>query len=261
MAVCSIFFNMNIHGGGGGGRDTLTSFVFSLLGLQAFYPCKQSWNYPSWSLSVFFVCWIIYFALVYISKDKTTIRMLGTVGMVLLGIGLQMNRFPTEIALFNTSVARGYISFFSGGILYYIQKATGGRKKGSMVGASIILLFLFVLRGLGVPVGLYSVVFGMIVFPAVLLLAIRSRVLQTVLSFSPLSHLGKISFSIYLCNYPIEIFLVLINEWLHLNINFSSVWFFFSYIGIHILVGTVFHEIFEKRVPKYIKRSFFVLKI
>ena len=70
---------------------TITTLIFNVLGLQAFYPGGQSWNQPAWSLSVFFICWLIYYAVIKFSKRQNAVRIAGCVVFILIGIGLQKN--------------------------------------------------------------------------------------------------------------------------------------------------------------------------
>ena len=93
----------------------LTTFVFSALGLQSFFQVPQSWNFPSWSLSVFFVCWILFFLMLRITRNKTQLRLPINCIMILIGISLILNPPTVQIAFLNGSAARGYISFFGGG--------------------------------------------------------------------------------------------------------------------------------------------------
>lgn len=238
------------------GENTLTTFLFSVLGIQALYPGKQSWNYPAWSLSVFFICWILYFLVISFTKNKKELRFFLCSLIILLGIGLQTNRLSTEIAFLNSRTARGYIAFFSGGIVYYLQIYTENKKQQSIWTSATILGIFALLHLLGVPTGSHTIIFGVVIFPSLVILTLRSNILNKLFSLKPITYLGKISFSIYLCNYSIEIFTVLANQNWNLNINFSSEQFFFSNIVIHILIASLFYGIFENKIPQLLKKKY-----
>ena len=120
------------------------------------------------------------------------------------------------------------------------------------------MAFIVILHMLGVPTGMRGVVFGMIMFPGILLLSLQSKIINKILSFAPLVYLGKISFSIYLCNYSIEIFTDILNQSLDLGINFSSSAFFFCNIAVHIVVATVFWKVFEDILPGRLKKKYVI---
>ena len=242
-----------------GGDNTLTTIIFSLLGIQSLAPGGAAWwNSPSWSLSLFFLCWLIYYLIIHFTKDrqdKDTIRIVLCAAIVLLGIGLRRKALE-QVLFFNKHVARAFISFFSGGLVYYIYKATGEHDKRVITASAAVLLGLFICRYLGVEVGDSSIVFGAAMFPAALLLVLKSRFIGALLSFRPFTYLGKISFSIYLCNFPIEIAIDHLDKALDLQINHSSLWFFFAFFVIHIVVASIMCPIFEKKVPDALKRKF-----
>lgn len=238
------------------GNNTLVTFILNCLGLQMFYPGPQSWNYPAWSLSVFFVCWFIFWLVIRFTRDRKNLRAPICAAIILLGIGLIQNPLPTEVAFLNSSVAEGYIAFFSGGLLYYVLNVTEDKKRESAIAAGLILAVLFVLHILGVPTGSHTIVFGAVLFPCLLFLALRVKVLNRLFSLPPLVYLGRISFSIYLCNYPIEIFMVLLDERLNLRINYSSPVFFFAFMFVHVLAASVFWKVFEDMIPKQLKQKY-----
>lgn len=253
MVLHLVYFVQNGHTWWVGGEQTLTTLIFCFLGLQAVFPGAQSWNHPSWSLSVFFLCWIVFYIIVHFTRNRKDIRVICCIAAVILGIGLCRNPLPTQVVLLNSSMARGYIAFFSGGLLYYIQQATEGCKAKSMTCAILILSCLGFLHILGVPTGQHTIVFGMIVFPCVLLLCLQSRILNKIASFPLLTYLGKISFSIYLCNSPMELLTDLLNRNLNLGINFSSAAYFFGNMIAQTAVAIVFWKLFEDIVPKKLR--------
>ncbi|MCI9560829.1 MAG: acyltransferase [Lachnospiraceae bacterium] len=240
----------------GGGQNTLTTFLFSILGIQALYPGKQSWNYPAWSLSVFFICWILYYALIKFTKNKKGFRIYLCIAIILIGIGLHINRLSVEVMLFNARTARGYIAFFSGGMVYYLQTLPQNNQKRNEWVAIFVLFIFILLHVLGVPTGFHTVVFGVAIFPAFIILSLTNKFLNQLLSLKMITYLGKISFSIYLCNYFIEIFTLLANKNLDLKINFSSKYFFFSNVVIHILIASLFYWIFENKIHKLLKQKY-----
>lgn len=253
LVLHMVYFVQNGHTFWLGGEQTLTTLIFCFLGLQAVYPGAQSWNFPSWSLSVFFLCWIVFYVIVHFTRNRKDMRIICCVAAVMLGIGLCRNPLQTQVIFLNSSMARGYISFFSGGLIYYIWQATDACRLKSMACVTLILCLLGLLHVIGVPTGQHTIVFGMMVFPCTLLLCLQSHVLNRILSFPPLQFLGKISFSIYLCNTPMELLTALLDKNFGLGINYSSGAYFFGNIIAQTLVAIVFWKLFEDIVPKKLK--------
>ena len=50
---------------------------------------------------------------------------------------------------------------------------------------------------MGVEVGIFTIVFGIAIYPSLLLLTLKSTFVQKILAFPVFTYLGKISFSIY----------------------------------------------------------------
>ena len=103
-----------------------------------------SFNGPSWSISVEFVCYIIFYILTSKIKNKK-IRLAINVLIALLGILLikaQLN-YP----LFNDKMGRGFLCFFVGTILYEINCLISNNKykNAIIIGCFAVLLTLFVL--------------------------------------------------------------------------------------------------------------------
>lgn len=118
-------------------NNNLTTLIFSCLGLQMFYPGPQSWNYPAWSLSVFFVCWLIFWIMLWATRKTPERRVLICLALILLGIGLEYNPLPTQVAFFNSHMARGYIAFFAGGGYLLFTELYGKRPKEKRSGGGL----------------------------------------------------------------------------------------------------------------------------
>lgn len=75
-----------------------------------------------------------------------------------------------------------------------------------------------------------------------------------------LPYLGKISFSIYLSNFSIEVALYM----LELKFNFmlpANGWFFVIYIAIHIVVGSIVYYLVEVKLTGFIVKKMNTVKI
>lgn len=234
--------------GGNTGNSIYTLFL-NILGMQAFFPLGNSWNYPAWSLSVFFVCWGIWYLIVYRYRTNRG-RIYACFVMVVLGVALQTNLSVISIPLLNGIAARGYISFFMGGLIFYFNEFLGEKKR--QAAGWISLCWLALCMGLyadGISIEPFQITMSVAIWPFVLLAVVNIPVLNRIFSCRPFVFLGKISFSIYLCNYSVEIFTIIFHELFKWNINFSGKWFFFGNVIVQIMVASFFYWVFERKIP------------
>lgn len=243
------------------GSDSLVTLVLGFLGLTGFYPGWSGWNGPAWSLSVFFVCWIIFYIVIFFTRKdpatRKTKRMIACLVIVLTGVGIQLSGSTETNPLFSTDMSRGYISFFSGGMLYYLNQMQSPKNVRRNVILSI--LFLLMLAGIrisGVEVGNYSVLFGAVIYPLLVFIVLNVKSISKCLSIRPLTYLGKISYSVYLCNCPIQIYFSIINEGLGSPVSGYSVGLLLFFFVVHILVGSLFYLVFEEKIPRKLKKRF-----
>lgn len=233
--------------------DTIFSLGLSLLGLQILGG-GSAWNYPAWCLIYFFTCWCIYYIIVYFSKGKKSFQVISCLVMIILGISLQLDEWG-GMALFNTTASRGYISFFAGGILYHIYvsiKETSWKRKCGGYCFLWLILCAFI-KFIGIDWGPKSATFSLFVFSPFILLVLCFEPLKQLFSLKIMRFLGEISFSVYLCNYSIELFVTLINDTFHLGINLTSRIQWGFYVLFHISVASFVHYVIEKKVSTRLK--------
>lgn len=239
----------------GGGNNTILTLFLNVFGLQAIFNVGQSWNYPGWSLSIFFLCWLIYWCIITIAKESRRKKILGCLIMIMVGIIIQISYPNIAIPGFTYSAARGYISFFGGGLFLLINEALSFETKKISVFISITwLVFVGILCKVGISLEPFSTTMALAIIPMVMVVLLNSTIMKKILEFKLFLFLGKISFSLYLCNYSIEIFTAMINEVLDLNINFSGVSFFVGNILIQILISSIVYYFFEVRIMECIKK-------
>ena len=259
-AVAGELLYYNLHAksfwfSGGNTANSIYTLFLNILGLQTFFPLGNSWNYPAWTLSVFFICWGIYYLITNRCKTDRG-RIYACAGMVILGITLQNNLTFLAIPFLNGAAARGYISFFMGGLVFYLNRHLN-EKKRHMAGwfSFCWLLVCIMLYMNGITCEPFQTTMSIAVWPFVILTILNIPVLNKIMSLKPFLLLGKISFSIYLCNYSVEIFTVILNEAFNWNIDFSSGLFFFGNIVVQIGIASLFYYFFEKRLSQIWKNA------
>lgn len=215
--------------------------------MQAMFSLGQSWNYPSWSLSQFFICWAIYYWIIQLSKNRKSCNVWACVGFIMLGISLQTS-WHIEVIFLNSYISRAYVAFFAGGILYYLNEYI--REKGIQTKAAALsmiwLAIIAVLRIYGIQAGWLSAVYSLCIFPAVVTIILNVDVLGRLLSLRVFDWLGEISLAIYLCNFSIELLMVLLNDGFGLNIDASTPIFFCLNLFLNIAVSALIHYTGER---------------
>ena len=179
------------------GNDSLLTLALSFMGVQDVFGISQSWNYPAWSLSQFFICWFIFYWIVKISKNSFNVGFLCFMIMC-LGIIIQCNCNPnTFFSIWNA--LGGYVAFFLGSILWFINDWFAKKNKrhflvGIMVSFGLIELTAYKL--LNVEIGILGLGYSLCIFAPLLLIIINVNALEKLLSIKPLKYFGEISFCI-----------------------------------------------------------------
>ena len=119
-----------LHPDGAGVRNSLKALLVSLLGLQTGWISDNDTlavNGPSWFVSVFFVCYAIYYLLTRYVRGRLW-QNLSYIAMMALGIFLMIH--PLGLPLLYCTSGRGYFSFFAGIILaQIIEKTRSGARR------------------------------------------------------------------------------------------------------------------------------------
>lgn len=148
----------------------------------------------------------------------------------------------------NVSVARGYMGFFMGGIIYFINYNASSRvKKILTLLSSFGLILSFVLHyNFKIDYGNASVLFAVFIWPMFIIIVLFNKVINKVLSCKLLRFLGNISFSVYLCNYPIEVLLYM--GILNYGWSFSGWSYTVIYTLINIAFAAMIHYVVEQKL-------------
>lgn len=232
-------------------------FILNMLFLQSgWFEKGFSFNGPSWSISVEFVCYIIFYLLTSKIKNKN-IRLAIAVCITLLGVFLikaQLN-YP----LFNDKMGRGFLCFFVGMILYEINRLISNSKykNAVIIGCFAILLTLFVLVKIFTVsiLGNVQLVLSIIIAPTAIIICLNSKIVSKILNLMPIVYIGEISYSIYLWHFPIQLFINTINIRLNLGLNFSSAKVFLMYILITLIISALSYELIEKKLGSFLRKK------
>jgi peptidoglycan/LPS O-acetylase OafA/YrhL len=217
-----------------------------------------SYNGPSWSISIEIMMYLLFFAVFYhsMSTKKYVVYCL-----LLIYFGIVITFSKQNTAFFNGQVSRGLIGFFIGCITGELYNYCNKNKRiGLMftVFCSIAVVFLII----------FPVVYGYCIlqnwvlvytfafFPAFVFLIIKIKALSRFFSIKPFVYLGNLSYSIYLLHYPVQLIIKTFDEYIGLNINYSSKIFFLVFIITVITISHFIYYYFEKPIQNYIRKKY-----
>jgi peptidoglycan/LPS O-acetylase OafA/YrhL len=191
----------------------MTTILPNLLLLQSWLPTElhATWNLPSWSISIEYYLYIIFFMTSYI---KGYLKYLLWLSIVMLSLFLLKDN--------NSYINRGLSSFFIGTITYlFYQKITFSFNKHLFSLFEIILLVatVVIISSSVENKFLYiNIIFSLIV----LVFAYEKGVISKLLLNKIPLYLGKISYSIYMVHFVIiQIFIaftILLNKYYNLDL-------------------------------------------
>lgn len=154
-----------------------------------------------------------------------------------------------------------YFCFFGSCILCEVyKKITASHNEKLVVFISILLIVLYIsiyyvggkeMIGDSREYGITYIFF--IVFPIIMLVTC-GRVLSRILSTKIVENLGKISFSIYLWNFPIYFGIYIILNLLGMQNSIESIWTWVVTVVISLIISSFSYYIFEKKLTKYLLR-------
>lgn len=235
------------------------NLILALLGMQSGW-CSSAttFNSPAWFISVILVCYIIF----YVTSRKTkTNAPLWWMGLILLGIYIvRINPFERKVPLLWDTMGRGYISFFLGVLIAYIATRYAGNKqiKRLAITASIVGITVWGIGYLFDLLGSKLLTFALIISPAIVILCINIVWIRKVLACRVCRFLGKISFSVYLWNFPTDMFFDIFNRYTNW-FDYESTMFYVLHLGISLLIAVVSYKWMEPNAERMFKKFLAVL--
>lgn len=238
----------------GDGRNSLPAFLFSLAGVQCGWFAdhdSMSINGPAWFVSILMICYLL-FGLILQGCGRNKRKENMCFGLLVL-LGIQLYERPFDFPLLYQSCGRGYLNFFGGVLLAQLVQRTDTRKSrylSACCGAAGLMLFA-VLFQMGM-LGNMDLAVSCVAVPCILLIFAEIRIWNGILDRKIIAYLGKISFSVYLWNIPIAIWVYLGVELSNRGCNFADPGFFWLFIIISMAIAVVTYEFYEKPLVKWL---------
>ena len=238
-------------------NNNLFTFFLNLLGLQGLFSNGYSFNCPAWTLTVFFVLWIQFFLIVKIAKGRREYEFYFCVIMMLLGLTITICFPNSKTPFLNYNFGRGYVAFFAGGCIWLLfEKGSEVYRRKTAYALAIVFIILIILKKLlQFEIGPTNLVFGCIIFPGIFWICLGIGKITRILSTKPLVWIGKISFSLYLCNFPVQNILAYLSERGFIHIVYSNWKFWWLHFCCNIVVATVLNDFIERKVTPFLKKQ------
>lgn len=242
------------------GENDLHHLFLNLFGLQNISGLASgpSFNAPAWFLSAVLVCYVIFYLLASLLKKN---MVYGCAGMVLFGAIVVHSYLLTDIPFLGFSMGRGYLSFFWGVLLAIFVRSYKGSSRALPLLAGCMLLALWgycYYRKEGL-VGDFYTTSTFYVCTGLLLLAVYAKSVSWLLTRRIFLILGKVSFSVYLWNFPIQAALTIIQRYFGV-FDYTSIRFWLFHlvlsIGAALASGYWLEPLLNRKFTAFIDRNF-----
>lgn len=239
--------------------DRLIAQIFMLNGLGL--SVKNGWNYVSWSISAEFAAYLLYpIIAVYIAKaDARRSFIFGVLTLLtMFGLAFLVNGGSTYFLPWRATLTRVLSEFLLGAFAYKVYQTSTMQRIAHYV-APIVFVAIVMVAGFNhAPlVDGYLVVLFSILIPSVA--ADQRSLLSHALQSQSLVYLGEISFSVYLIQNLVEVFVnaganymqnlgVFLAKTPLLNVAINA--------SISIIAGAFIYEYIERKAQKVILTLF-----
>lgn len=172
-------------------------------GLETAHP----FNGPTWFVSALFVCYMAYYFVAYISKNRTQYFCLLAFGII-WGYSIVVGEWQPPIYFGRNG--ESFMNFFIGctiaEVYPYIRDRQHKILRPAALASLVLSVALLLTYGVEVISGNSRVGFAFVICPLTLYLTLESKLFSGFLKSKPIMWLGKISISVYFWHYVIYVY-------------------------------------------------------
>jgi peptidoglycan/LPS O-acetylase OafA/YrhL len=177
----------------------IAEIVPNLLLLQSWIPSAKSisFNSPSWSISVEFYLYALFFGSIVAGRKHRAATWLASSIVAFMLIHFKSSLVTPE-------ALRGISCFFGGAFIYHLFVHTPTRNLGYVTGTAVeALLLLMIIAVVQTTLPYRSLVASILFMATVFFFAFEFGALSRILKARPLQLLGRLSYSIYMTHFAI----------------------------------------------------------
>lgn len=235
-------------------KPNFWGLIISILGVQAGWSFENPMiNNPMWYISVLILCYILF----YISTKISILKKINCIYLyvILVFLGLSIQKNGTDLAFFNYYTARGYYSFFFG-ILFSIYFNNCEISKFIKILSTLLVIFItyLILKHYHIVEKNINYTLTFIYYPA-LIIIFNFDIMKKIFFSKIIQKIAEISFSVYVWHGVFILLLPIINKYYSFNINFVS----YKTMGIFTTILYIFGIISYHFIEKYLRNIFLKL--
>ncbi len=236
----------------------LYSLILNIFGFQHVgLGDDLAFNGPAWYLSVLMICYVIYIYIYKVGKINTFLP------YMVLVIGLALYRVNISIPFLQRQIARGLISFSVGVIiakffsLYSFGKASKFFLRVHITSFLVMLIsgiisFVFNKKGIDIW-GEKHLCFILILIPMFFIFCVSSPIIRKLFSLKPVLYMGKLSYSLYLWQFPVELAMVIVGLFVNIDFCNSVVWWL--RLAISYVIALISNKLLEPKLFLIVQKA------
>lgn len=226
--------------------------IISILGVQAGWAFENPMiNNPMWYISVLVLCYIIFYIITKISVSKNYKYVYFYILLIFLGLSIQKN--GTDLAFFNSYTARGYYAFFFGLVFSIFFNNYKISKFIKMLSIFLVVFITFlIVRHYSIVERNINYTLTFIYYPA-LIVTFNINIIKKIYSNKLISKITEISFNVYVWHVVAFLILIIFNKIYNLNIRLDSYKVMIIFTIILYIFGAFSHYLIEKPLERLIK--------
>lgn len=233
---------------------SVSGLLLSCLGLQSgYYNDGGIYSNPTeWYICILLLCYTLFYGICRVKN--TTIRTLTLLIWSLLGSAIMLA--PRNWFLAYESNGRGYFAFGVGCLFAILYHKRGTKNKTKRCVLSIIVLMTIMIIYIFRPdyIGNKNIVICILLCPALFTVSVECKWIKKLLSSRPLVALGKMSYSIYLWSFPIDIFIYILLVYVNRRDLLSNIMIWLISCIVILIVSCISKYYIEKRLQRLFRR-------
>lgn len=227
--------------------NDLQHFLYNLALVQfGWFPTGFSFNGPSWSIAIEAGLYALFFVFIKFCGCAT----LPIVITAAVATGMLAVPAISWYAPFHPFFLKGISCFFIGGCIHALASSSIPQRYIDFAITSLVISGGVAMIWLSPEWGL-----EMLMFPALLLGALRSQWVATIFDGTILRWLGDVSYSLYMWHFTVQLIFYLLSRTL-LYINFGSPLTLAAYLLASFALATVSYYCLELPAKNYIRSRF-----